>query len=155
MSSVQDAIAKLIFTCDRCNDDGDFDAVGQLFAHATIGVDGMGDVVCEGAEGTAEQFRAATMVYPEGGARTHHISTNLIIEVDEVAGRATCDSHYVMYQQTDDLPLQPIDAGRNHDTFERAEGVWRWKHRQIEVRLHGNLSHHLKPAITPFVTDAG
>ena len=53
-------ISKLIFTCDQRNDDGDFDGVGELFAHATIGVEGMGDVVCEGAQGTAEQFRLTT-----------------------------------------------------------------------------------------------
>jgi len=153
MSDARHEISKLIFTCDQRNDDGDFDGVGELFAHATIGVEDMGDVVCEGAEGTAEQFRITTQVYPEGGARTHHISTNLIIDVDEEAGTATCQSHYVMYQQTDALPLQPIDAGRNTDTFERVDGVWRWKRRYIKVLLHGNLSHHLKAGTTPFVTE--
>ena len=58
-----------------------------------------------------------------------------------------------MYQQTDELPLQPIDAGRNTDTFERVDGVWRWKRRYIKVLLHGNLSHHLKVGTTPFVTE--
>jgi len=144
------AIAKLIFTCDERNDAGDFDAVGALFAHATIGVSGMGDVVCEGAKGVADQFRAVTQIYPEGGARTHHLSTNLIIDVDIDAGTATCQSHYVMFQQTDELPLQPIDCGRNHDTFERVDGTWRWKRRYITVLLHGNYAHHLIQNLTPF-----
>jgi hypothetical protein len=152
MSDARHHISKLIFTCDQRNDDGDFDGVGELFAHAYIGVEGMGENVCEGAEATAQQFKDTTKVYAEGGARTHHISTNLIIEVDEEAGTATCQSHYVMYQQTDELPLQPIDAGRNFDTFERVDGVWRWKTRYIRVLLHGNLSHHLKVDTTPFVT---
>ena len=48
----------------------------------------MGDVVCQGEKGTADQFRMATRVYPEGGARTHHISTNLILDIDEANGVA-------------------------------------------------------------------
>jgi hypothetical protein len=110
----------------------------------------MGEDVCSGAEQTAGQFRRTTQVYESGGARTQHISTNLIIEVDEEADTATCQSHYVMYQQTDALPLQPINAGRNYDTFERVDGAWRWKKREIAVRLIGNMGHHLKADTTPF-----
>jgi hypothetical protein len=150
MSSSETEIARLIFRCDERNDAGDFDGVGQLFAHATIGVAGMGEVVCEGAQATAEQFRRVTRVYPDGGARTHHLSTNLIIDVDEDAGTATCQSNYVMFQQTDELPLQPIDAGRNYDRFERVNGTWQWKHRFINSTLHGDLSHHLAQDLTPF-----
>jgi hypothetical protein len=150
MSTARDEISRLIFQCDERNDAGDFDGVGELFAHATIGVAGMGEVVCEGAAATAEQFRRVTRVYPEGGARTHHLSTNLIIDVDEDAWMATCQSHYVMFQQTDELPLQPIDAGRNYDQFERVDGVWRWKRRFINSMLHGDLSHHLAQDLTPF-----
>ena len=149
MADARTEIARLIFLCDQRNDAGDFDGVGELFAHATMGVVGMGDVVCEGREGVAEQYRQAVRVYPEGGARTHHLSTNLIVDVDEDAGTATCQSHYVMFQQTDVLPLQPIDAGRNRDEFERVDGVWRWKHRAINSMLHGDMSQHLAD-VTPF-----
>ena len=150
MSSAKEQIERLIFLCDRYNDDGDFDAVGELFAHGSIGVDGMGDLVCQGAEGTAGQFRSVTRTYPEGGARTHHLSTNLVIDVDDAAGTATCTSHYVMFQGTDALPFQPINAGRNVDTFECVQGVWRWKHRQIKVMFVGNMDHHLVQDTTPF-----
>jgi hypothetical protein len=150
MRDTRDEISKLIFLCDQRNDDGDFEGVGELFAHASISVEGMGTDVCAGAEQTARQFRDTTRVYDPGGARTHHISTNLIVEVDEKAGTATCQSHYVMYQQTDDLPLQPINAGRNYDTFERADGVWRWNKRYIRVMFVGDMSHHLKADTTPF-----
>jgi hypothetical protein len=53
MGDVQHEISKLIFTCDQRFDDGDFDGMGELFAHATIGVKGMGEVVCTGAQETA------------------------------------------------------------------------------------------------------
>lgn len=143
MADARNEIAKLIFLCDAYNDAGDFDAVGRLFAHASIGVSGMGDVVCQGAEQTAAQFRKMTRTYPEGGARTHHLSTNLIIDVDEVAGSATCWSNYVMFQQTEQLPLQPINCGRNYDVFQRVAGEWRWKRRSINISLVGEMSHHL------------
>jgi hypothetical protein len=150
MRSASEQISRLIFLCDQRNDDGDFDGVGELFAHGSIGVEGMGDEVASGAAAIAAQFRNATRVYETGGARTHHLSTNLIIDVDEEAGTATCQSHYVMYQQTDELPLQPINAGRNFDEFARIDGEWRWTKRYIRVLLVGNMEHHLKPATTPF-----
>ena len=150
MSDARSDIERLIFTCDMLNDAGDFDGVGRLFAHASIGIAGMGENVCEGADATANQFRSVTRVYPEGGARTHHLSTNLIFDIDEVGGVATVSSHYVMYQQTDELPLQPINAGRNLDTFERVAGEWRWKRRYITVLLSGDMSHHLVQDATPF-----
>ena len=150
MSDARTEIERLIFLCDAYNDAGDFDAVGQLFAHASIGVSGMADVVCEGAEGTANQFRTTTRSYPEGGARTHHLSTNLIIDVAESAGTSTCWSNYVMFQQTDELPLQAINCGRNFDTFERVDNAWRWKKRNINVTLVGEMSHHLVMDTTPF-----
>lgn len=150
MADTRTEIERLIFQCDAFNDDADFDAVGRLFAHGSIGVSGMGEVVCSGAEATAAQFRNVTRTYAEGGARTHHLSTNLIVDIDETAGTATCWSNYVMYQQTDDLPLQPINAGRNFDTFERVDGTWRWKHRMIHAKYFGDMSHHLKQDTTPF-----
>jgi SnoaL-like domain len=150
MGDARNEIARLIFLCDERNDDGDFDGVGELFADAVIGVEGMGDAVAAGAAAVAEQFRSTTRVYAEGGARTHHISTNLIIDVDEEAGTATCQSHYVMFQATEGLPLQPINTGRNFDEFERVDGRWRWRRRYIQTRLFGDMSHHLKAETTPF-----
>jgi hypothetical protein len=55
-----------------------------------------------------------------------------------------------LYQQTDTLPLQPINAGRNLDTFERVAGVWRWKRRFITVLFSGDMSQHLVQDTTPF-----
>jgi hypothetical protein len=92
-------------------------------------------------------------VYPVGdgmSALTHHLSTNLVIDVDEDAGTATARSYYSMLQATDALPLQIIDAGYNTDRFERVDGEWRWVDRYITVELHGDLTHHLHARTTPF-----
>jgi hypothetical protein len=46
-------------------------------------------------------------------------------------------------QATPALPLQPIIAGRYHDTFHRVDGRWCFDTRAIFVDLKGDLSHHL------------
>ena len=142
-------VARLIFLCDQRNDAGDFAGVGELFAHGTIRVKDM-EGSWSGADDVAAQFVKTTRVYPQGGARTVHLSTNLVIDVDEAAGTAVCRSVYVMLQATDALPLQVIDAGRNTDTFEKVGGTWTWKERYINVELHGDLSQHLFTNTTPF-----
>jgi hypothetical protein len=48
-----------------------------------------------------------------------------------------------VFQQTDELPLQAIIAGRYHDTFRRVEGRWWFDTREMFVDLTGDLSHHL------------
>ena len=48
-----------------------------------------------------------------------------------------------MFQQTDELPLQPIIAGRYRDTFHRIDGRWWFDTRKMFVDLMGDLSHHL------------
>jgi len=148
----REAIARLIYACDDHNDRGDFAGVGALFAHGTVRVKDM-DGSWTGADAVATQFAHATKVYPVAtgtSALTHHLSTNLVIDVDEDAGTATVRSYYTMLQATDDLPLQIIDAGFNTDRFERVDGEWRWIDRYITVELHGDLSHHLHPRTTPF-----
>ena len=82
--------------------------------------------------------------YPDGTPRTKHVVTNPIIEVDETAGTATCRSYYTVLQQTDDLPLQPIVAGRYHDRFQRVDGEWRYVYRDYSLMdMIGDVSQHL------------
>ncbi len=69
--------------------------------------------------------------------------TNPIIAVDEAAGTATCRSYFTVYQQTADLPLQCIIAGRYHDDFRRIDGVWWFGDRVVFPDLLGDLSSHV------------
>jgi hypothetical protein len=48
-----------------------------------------------------------------------------------------------VFQQTDELPLQPIIGTRNFDRFEKVDGQWRFAARRIEVDLLGNVSAHM------------
>jgi hypothetical protein len=50
----------------------------------------------------------------------------------------------MVFQQTKNLPLQPIIGGDYRDRFEKVDGVWRFSERHIGNDLFGNLSAHGK-----------
>ena len=91
--------------------------------------------------------------YDDGTPRTKHVTTNLIIDVDDGAGTATAKSYFTVLQQVDDLTLQVIIAGRYHDRFERVGGEWQFSDRLIFSDLIGDLSHHL--TVDPFAGSVG
>jgi 3-phenylpropionate/cinnamic acid dioxygenase small subunit len=85
------------------------------------------------------------IVYPNGTPRTKHVVTNPIIEVDEEKGLATSRSYYTVFQQTDEVPLQPVAAGRYHDRFERVDGKWRFVYRDYSmIEMVGNIGRHVR-----------
>lgn len=87
----------------------------------------------------------STRIYDDTGTpKTHHVTTNARIEVDEDSGRATCSSYYAVTQATDALPLQLIITGRYRDTFHRVDGAWWFDTRTMYVDQTGDLSQHLK-----------
>jgi hypothetical protein len=53
-------------------------------------------------------------------------------------------------QQTDELPLQSIVAGRYHDRFECVQGQSRFSYRDLTlIDMVGDVSHHLTYPVTP------
>ena len=135
-------IANLVFRYAELIDRGDFDGIGSLFANAVITADGS-DVEWRGADAITAMYVDRTRRYDDGTPKSKHVTTNLIIEVDDERAHATCRSYYTVYQQTDELPLQPIVAGRYRDEFARVDDAWRFTHRHMLVDLVGNLSRHL------------
>jgi len=134
-----DAIVALVHGYAERLDAGDLDGVATLFADATYGRAG-GPV----RRGAAE-VRAALDVIKlhDGCPRTKHVVTNVLVEVDTAAGRATARSYFTVLQETQALPLQTILAGRYHDRFARAGADWRFVERVIHVDLVGVLREHL------------
>jgi len=139
--SSAEAIVKLVYTYAERIDAGDYEGVAQLFAHADISVEGT-DEVRRGVNEVRSMYEGWTRRYDDGTPRTKHVTTNLVIDVDEDAGTATCRSYFTVFQQTDVLPLQPIIAGRYHDRFARDAGGWYFTEREIIVDLTGDLSRH-------------
>ena len=107
------AITKLMFRYAECVDTADFDGLSQLFAEGVMTSTSAAD---EGGGMTGEQvgrFYAATnRVHEDGTLRTRHLATNLIVDIDEDADRATARSYYVVFQATGKLPFQAIVGGK-------------------------------------------
>jgi hypothetical protein len=78
--------------------------------------------------------------------RTKHVTTNLVIEVDDAGGKATARAYFTVLQATPTLPLQVVIAGRYHDRFARAGTAWRFVERVVHVDLAGDLREHVRPA---------
>lgn len=134
-------VENLLYAYAERIDSGDLAGVAELFRHGRI--EAAPGVVFEGAEAVRSMYDAATRLYDDGTPRTRHVTTNVAVEVDRATGTATSHAYYTVFQQTDDLPLQVIVAGRYHDSFHRVDGEWCFEVREMFVDLTGDLSHHL------------
>jgi len=139
------AICNLLYRYAELIDDGDFEGVASLFANARI-VTSAG--VIEGYDGVLAMYtnstrRHANQLAPQAKGRplTQHVISNPIVEVDGIT--ATARSRFTVLQQTPDLPLQVIIAGRYRDRFDCVYGQWRFTEREIQTELYGDLSQHL------------
>lgn len=138
-------IQNLVYRYAQLADQGDFDGVGQLFAHANFVAPGTGPFNRDPAAVSAV-FRQWVRFYPETGTtRTRHVTTNLIVEFDgPSAARSSCG--VIVFQGTPELPLQPIVASSYRDRFEKVDGHWRFAERRIALDvpdIMGNLTAHL------------
>lgn len=138
-------IENLLYLYAERIDSGDLEGVAELFAHGRImaSPDAAPAAVFEGRERVLEMYRAATRLYEDGTTRTRHVTTNVIIEVDEEARVGSARSYYTVLQQTETLSLQPIIAGHYHDSFQMIDGSWFFDTRIMFIDLMGDLSKHL------------
>jgi 3-phenylpropionate/cinnamic acid dioxygenase small subunit len=139
MSDARDAIRNLLGRYCELMDAAEWDALGDLFAGATL-VGPAGEAVAEGAAAVAALYERGTKLH-DGSPRTRHVTSNSIIEVD--GETATARSVYLVFQSADGFPLQPIITGRYEDAFQCESGRWRFARRQFFVDAVGDLSHHL------------
>ena len=138
-------IENLMYTYAERIDAGNLEGVADLFANGRIvaSPDAPLETVVAGRDEVLGMYQGSTRLYPCGTPRTKHVTTNAIIEVDDDAGTASARSHYTVFQQLDDFPLQPIITGRYHDTFHRIDGQWWFDQRTMLVDQLGDLSRHL------------
>ncbi len=142
MDDSRTEIEHLLYAYAERIDAGDFAGVGALFADGEIRAAERGPSF-RGAEAVRELYAATVRLYADGTPRTKHVTTNVIVHVDEAAGTATARSYFTVLQQLEDSPLQVIVAGRYHDAFRCVVGAWRFEVRRMFVDLHGDLSRHL------------
>lgn len=143
MSNSAIEITNLLYRYAESMDAGDLEGAAALFRHARIKVQSHEDFL--DAADLLLLWKQHVKIYPCGTPRTKHVITNPIIEVDEASGKATIRSCYTVLQQTTELALQPIAAGRYHDEFERVHQAWRFCFRDYSLlEFTGDLSFHLK-----------
>ena len=133
-------IERLLFRYAECVDRADYAGLGELFARGELRADAMPEPL-RGAEAVERFYARTNRVHDDGTARTKHLVSN--IAVDVAGDQAEARSHYVVYQATPRLPLQPIIAGRYTDRFRRDAQGWYFAERWIHVDLVGDLSEHL------------
>lgn len=126
-------------------DRGDFERVGEMFRHADIYFPGDTEPTCKagGDFDFGDSLTKWTRRYPDtGNPKTRHLCTNPIIDFDDDS-HARCQTYFVVFQATDELPLQPIITGSYVDRFEKVDGEWRFTERRELIGQVGNLSAHL------------
>ena len=143
MRSDEQEVSNLLFTYTHRFDEGDFEGAATLFQHAQIIVGALGETV--DYLGLLENWRRMVMLCDSSSMpRTMHTCTNAIININLDDGTARARSYYVVYQQTDSLPLQAIVAGRYVDTFELVAEQWRFSQRDYRLmEMIGNIDEHL------------
>ena len=143
MASGYVAVPNLIARYTELIDGGDFAGVAELLQHCTITVEETGSET-RGREDIQALYDAWTRRYDNGTPHTKHVTTNLILDVDEDGGTATCRSYVTVFQGVgEEFPIQPIYSGRYRDRFDRVEGEWRFVERHMIGDFVGDLSHHL------------
>ena len=141
MSTDTEKIASLIYSYAERIDAGDLQGVAALFADATYR--SQAGTEYRGAAAVLEILGRMVILY-DGSPRTKHVTTNLLIDVDEAAGVAQARSYYTVFQATEVLPMQSIIAGRYPDRFERRSVDWHFTDRLIFIDLVGDLTQHLR-----------
>ena len=123
------AITTLMYRYAECVDAADFDGIGDLFARGEITNRGVPGAIV-GRDAVAALYRKTNRVHAGGTLLTRHLTTNVVIDVDEAGDVAESRSSFVVFQATPAVPLQPIVTGRYRDRFERAR-------RGVGVRASG------------------
>ena len=145
-------IENLLYRYAERIDAGDLEGVADLFAHGRVAVteNASPEQIFEGRDRVLSLYRGSARIYDDGSPHTRHVTSNVLIELEEGAASASARSYYTVFQRLDDFPLQPIICGHYHDTFQRldpidgsSDGRWWFDTRTMFVDLVGDLSHHL------------
>lgn len=137
MTTSHQAIATMMIDYCELFDTAEYDTFAALFEH------GQWHQAPPGAVGARNWIDENIYLY-DGLPRTKHVTTNLVVEVDDERDAATGRAYVTIFQALPDFPLQPIFSGRYRDRFSRADGIWRWDRREVHGDLYGDVSRHVK-----------
>ena len=154
-----DQIRNLIHRYSEAVDQGRFEVLDELFADATVRMAMGPGAPGPGLDGRSvgAMFGDGIILYADGTPRTRHLVTNMIIEVDEEAARATARSYNTTLQQVPGRGIEIIATARYEDSFRLVDGTWRFSERIIRHTsldgVHrdfiGDMSRHTRSAPLP------
>jgi hypothetical protein len=98
-------------------------------------------VVARGASAIAELLTRSIRLY-DGVPGEQHLTTNVVVDVDESLRGATARSVYVVLMASPGFPLQATGAGRYVDRFEHDGTEWYFVDRLFVQDLRGDTSAH-------------
>jgi hypothetical protein len=145
MDDVQ-AIKNLLFRYAELLNTGQFDAVGRLFEHGRVRVNGNPNVY-EGAAQVAEMYRSSTNV-PDDGPDSLLYTTNVQVAVD--GDTAEAKSYFIAFHARDGH-IAPVVGGRYRDLLERRDRDWTFKERTMNIDLVGDLGAHIHGSIDDYL----
>jgi hypothetical protein len=137
MTDAVKEISDLMFRYAELFDTGSFDEFAALFEHARWHKAGSGPAV-------ARKWIDENVKVYDGSPRTKHVTTNVVVDVDEAAGTATASAYVTVFQALPDFPLQPVLSGRYRDRFARIDGRWWFTEVVVIGDLYGDISHHVR-----------
>jgi hypothetical protein len=137
MSDAGKLISDMMFRYAELFDTGRFDEFAALFEH------GKWHKAKPGATAARKWIDDNVQLY-DGLTHTKHVTTNVVVDVDEAAGTAEATAYVTIFQALPDFPLQPIFSGRYQDRFTRIDGGWWWSERAVVGDLYGDISRHVK-----------
>ena len=132
-------IRNLLGTFCEVMDSGDWDALGELFAHGRI-TDDRGRVIAGGREDVVALWTAMVRRY-DGSPCTRHMVTGPIISITDTT--ATCRSSFLIAQKLPGSDLRLVAAGRYLDQLRVINGRWCFVERQFFLDQEGDMTQHL------------
>lgn len=138
-------IANLVYGMAEAIDDGDHDRIERLFGGATFQ---LADREPRVGGAAFRRTIERSVIHYDGRPHTLHVVTNLQIDVDDTAGRATSKSYVTVFQAVAGFRLQPVLTGRYHDEFSVDEsGTWSWVSRHMQMDHLGDTSRHTQTSL--------
>ena len=126
-----------------CIDIGDFDGVAELFTNGHYSAPD-GTITVRGRDEVRRAFDTV-IVYDDGTPRTHHIITNMVIDVAEGADEARGGCYVTVVQGVDDSgPIETVLVGRYVDQYRKAQRGWEFADRCFHADFKGDLSRHTR-----------
>jgi hypothetical protein len=131
------AIERLMTEYVRRIDAGDLEGFAELFRWGTWNHN-------RGVAETLQWLQEHVILY-DGAPLTHHVMSNVAIDVDLTGSTAAATCYITVFQKTpDDQEAHVITANSYVDSFARRDDGWSFTERVVVRRLAGDTTRHIR-----------